>query len=370
MPIGPVTNSHREISVTEPVSPALERVKTMLFKPFDLGKWFVIGFCAWLAQLGEGGGGGGGFSNGFNSVNGGNQNHVSESFRSGFERTRDFTLSNLDWIIPVAAAAVILLLGLWLLILWLSSRGKFMFLHCVALDRAEIGVPWEKFVREANSLFLFRIVLGLIGMVLTLPPLAFIVVLIVRMVLSGEPDLAGIMIAVGLFLFLLVTVIVFTLIRKFTMDFVVPILFLRGGKCTAAWREFLDLLKPHGGLFTLYIVFQIVLNVAIGIIVMMALLATCCFCCLALLPYVGTVVLLPVLVFQRSYSLCFFAQFGAAYDVFRPVPPAPAGRIETAKRDVILIVWRSQCLILIVVLFDETVIATGIKSRTGMRFYL
>ena len=46
MTIGPVSNSHREISVTEPVSPALERVKTMLFKPFDPGKWFVIGFCA------------------------------------------------------------------------------------------------------------------------------------------------------------------------------------------------------------------------------------------------------------------------------------------------------------------------------------
>ena len=59
MTIGPVTNSHREISVTEPVSPALERVKTMLFKPFDLGKWFTIGFCAWLAFLGKGGGGGG-----------------------------------------------------------------------------------------------------------------------------------------------------------------------------------------------------------------------------------------------------------------------------------------------------------------------
>jgi hypothetical protein len=65
MTIGPVTNSHREISVTEPVSPALERVKTMLFKPFDLGKWFTIGFCAWLAFLGESGGGGG-FNNAFN----------------------------------------------------------------------------------------------------------------------------------------------------------------------------------------------------------------------------------------------------------------------------------------------------------------
>ena len=44
MPIGPVTTPPREISVAEPVSPALERVKLVLFRPFDLGKWFVIGF--------------------------------------------------------------------------------------------------------------------------------------------------------------------------------------------------------------------------------------------------------------------------------------------------------------------------------------
>ena len=57
-PIQPVTTRPVEINVVEPVSPALERVKRVLFQPFDLGKWFVIGFCAWLACLGEGGGSG------------------------------------------------------------------------------------------------------------------------------------------------------------------------------------------------------------------------------------------------------------------------------------------------------------------------
>jgi molecular chaperone DnaJ len=28
-------------------------VKRVLFQPFDLGKWFVIGFAAWLAHLGD-----------------------------------------------------------------------------------------------------------------------------------------------------------------------------------------------------------------------------------------------------------------------------------------------------------------------------
>lgn len=154
MTIGPVSNSHREISVTDPVSPALERVKIMLFQPFDLGKWFVIGFCAWLAYLGEGGGGGG-FNSGINNNfdHGRGYNSATESFRHAYHQARIYVLDNLTWIVPVAAAAVILLLALWLLILWLSSRGRFMFLHCVALNKAEVSVPWGKFGREADSLF-------------------------------------------------------------------------------------------------------------------------------------------------------------------------------------------------------------------------
>ena len=324
MTIGPVTNSHREISVTEPVSPALERVKTMLFKPFDLGKWFTIGFCAWLAFLGEGGGGGG-FNNAFNINNSSNNGGpAGERLRHGYHQGRDFVLDNLDWIIPVAAGAMILLAALWLVILWLSSRGQFMFLHCVALDKAEVGEPWSKFEREANSLFWFRLVLGLIGMILILPMLAGIAVIIVRMVLRGEPDAAGIMMAVGLALLFFAAAIVFALIHKFTTDFVVPILFLRGGKCLAAWREFWGLLADNAGLFTLYILFQIVLGMAIGIIVLGAVLITCCCAgCVMAIPYIGTVLLLPVLVFKRSYPLYFLRQFGPGYDVFPPAPPAP-----------------------------------------------
>jgi hypothetical protein len=325
MPIGPVTNSHREISVTEPVSPALERVKTMLFKPFDLGKWFTIGFCAWLAFLGEGGSGGGGFNNAFsNKFNGNNSGPAGDSLRHGYHQARDYVVNNLDWIIPAAAGAMILLLALWLLILWLSSRGRFMFLHCVALDKAEVAEPWNKFEREANSLFWFRLVMGLIGTVLMLPMLAGIALMIVRMVLRGEPDTGGIMIAAGLGLIFFLLAIVFALINKFTEDFVVPILFLRGGKCLAAWREFWGLLADNAGLFTLYILFQIVLGMAIGIIVFGAIIITCCIAgCLMAIPYLGTVLLLPVLMFKRSYSLYFLRQFGPTYDVFPPAPPAP-----------------------------------------------
>ncbi|HEU5396640.1 MAG TPA: hypothetical protein VFV81_05690, partial [Verrucomicrobiae bacterium] len=160
MPIGPVSDSHREISIVEPVSPALERVKVILFRPFDLGKWFTIGFCAWLAGLGESGGSGGGNWN-ENNFNAGNKNqHFQESFRHAFAEARVYLADNLFWIIPVAAVVLLLALGFWLLILWLNSRGKFMFLHCVALNRAEVAEPWARFEPAGNSLFGFRIVLG------------------------------------------------------------------------------------------------------------------------------------------------------------------------------------------------------------------
>lgn len=324
MPIEPLPSSRHEISVIEPISPALERVKLMLFKPFDLGKWFTIGFCAWLAMLGENGGGGFGGNYGGGNHTSSSSGNAGESFRHGFDQASRYTLENLFWIVPVVIVVAVVLLALWLLILWLSSRGKFMFLHCVALDRAEVGEPWTKFSGEANSLFRFRIALGLLGLLVTLPCLVFIAVAIIKMVLRGEPDVVAIVAIAGVFLLFIVLAIGFTLVHKFTMDFVVPIMFVRGGKCLAAWREFYALMKEHPGQFVLYILFQIVLGMAIGVITLFAVIITCCCAgCLLAIPYIGTVLALPVLIFQRAYSLYFLRQFGATYDVFPPAPPAP-----------------------------------------------
>ena len=211
----------------------------------------------------------------------------------------------------------------------------------------------KNIAREGNSLFGFRLVLGLAGAILTLPLVICIIALVVRMVMRGGPDVAGIMTAVGFFLCLLIAAIVFALINKFTMDFVVPIQYLRGAKCLAAWREYLGLLKRHAGQFILYILFQIVLSMAIGILVLAALLVTCCFCCLALLPYIGTVLLLPVLVFQRAYSLSFFAQFGPSYDVFPPVPPPRRRQGCSGQSLHNCIVWQQKCLVPILVMTME-----------------
>ncbi len=321
-PMQPISPQSREISVANPISPALERVKAMLFQPFDLGRWFVIGFCAWLAFLGESGGGGLNFH-----FPGGGGGH-GKGLREGFEQARSFVLDNLYWIVPVAIGVLITAIVWGLVVTWLSSRGKFMFLHCVARNTAEVAQPWTKYSRVGNSLFCFRVVLGLIGLMVCAPVVALAVVLLVGMCSSHNWNGPGILGLIGLGLGLILIAVVFAIIRKLTMDFVVPIMFLRGKKCLDAWREFRELAVPNFGHFLLYLLFQIVLSMVIGMLVLAFVVVTCCFCCLLLLPYIGTVVMLPVLVFERAYPLYYLAQYGPAYDVFAvyepPTPPASA----------------------------------------------
>lgn len=297
------------ISVIDPIGPAFERVKVILFKPFSLGKWFVIGFCAWLACLGSGGGGG---------PSGPNFNFFRIGHGPGqvFHESKEYIALNLAWIIPVILVAITLVIALWLVITWLNSRGKFMFLHCVALNKAEIKVPWRKFQKHGDSLFLFRIALALIYLAALILPITIAIFVIVALARTDARIgfILG-LIAIGLVVFLIS--IVFGIVKNFVMDFVVPIMFLRTSSSKAAWQEFLALLSANKGRFALYILFQIVIGMAIGTIIFAAVCITlCCLACFMSIPYIGTVILLPVLVFERAYSLCYLRQFGPEFDVF------------------------------------------------------
>jgi hypothetical protein len=301
------------ISVTAPLTPAWERVKTVLFRPFSLEKWLLIGFCAWLANLGGGGGGGGGGAN-FSTERG----HV-RNVRRTFEHARDWVMHNLHWLVPVAVGLALLGIILWLVFAWLSSRGRFMFLYCVAGNRGEVHIPWSQYAAHGNSLFLFRIVLGLIAFVLVAPLLSVGVWLIASAVSASHTNVPFVMGAAGLVLLALTLGLVFLVTGKLTTDFVVPIMFLSTPICLAGWRQFMDLLAAHVGHVLLYLLFQIVIKMVIAFCVLAAVLLTCCLGgCLLALPYVGTVFLLPVLVFERSYSLYYLAQFGPRYNVFLP----------------------------------------------------
>ena len=297
------------LSVIDPISPAIERVKITLFKPFDLAKWFTIGFCAWLTQLGWGG-----FN--FHSSFGDSNNPAVYA-----DRVQNFVTNNIALITVLGLVALVVGLAVFVTLLWLSSRGKFMFIHCVAQNKAEVKVPWRKFKQHGNNLFVFRLVATIIFFLTILLFIAAIIFPIIILKRSGSDAIAPAIIAL-VFVCLIMTLmmIAFGLFFKFTEDFAIPIMYLRSCTCINAWRELLRILSAKKGAFALYVLFQIAIIIAIVMVVFTAIsIVSCCCCALAplfIIPYINTVVMLPIPVLQRSYSLCYLAQLGPQYNVF------------------------------------------------------
>jgi len=300
------------VSVVDPIGPAIERVKMILFRPFSLERWFVIGFCAWLAHLAERAGGGGGGVPGRGSAN----------FPPSAGQARDFAINNLYWIAPVGVFVALVVIALALLLVWLRSRGQFMFLYCVAQNKAEVKNPWHLFRSYGNSLFAFRVVFGILAF-LTMS--VFLGVGVMAFVAwRARPELAAASIAamVACSTLLVAAMLVAGVVTKLTKDFVVPLMYLHTASAVQGWRILLDLLSFNKARVVLYLLFQIVIDLVIGAIVVAAACATCCCAaCLMLVPYIGTVVLLPIYSFQQAYALYYLAQYGPEFNLFAPALP-------------------------------------------------
>jgi hypothetical protein len=306
-------------SVTDPVSRALDWAGQVLFRPFDIVKWLVLGFCAWLAALGEGGGGGGGSH--------WNLSRDDIQYRMG--HAENWVRAHVDLVILLAILLFFAALVLWVLFTWLSSRGKFLFLDGVVHDRAAVVEPWQRFSLQGNSLFLFRLVLGILaGFVIGAAVLLMVLSLIASGLTDRDPGVAGIFFIFLWIAVLLGLILVFVLVALALNDFVVPIMWVRGCRVMEAWSEFLSLLSARIGMFVLYLLLKILIAVVIGVI---ACVVTCVTCCLAALPYIGTVILLPLHVFGRSFSIYFLSQFSPEYAPLAPDVSPPPDSPATAE---------------------------------------
>lgn len=298
------------VSVTDPIGDAFEWTKKVLFRPFKFKKWLVLGFCAFLASLGEGG-----CQTNFNFGGGdGSGAQMEQAFRSA----KDWVTANPGLAAGIVAAVIGIGLALFLLLQWLSSRGKFMFLDGVVENKAAVSDPWYDFKSSGNSLFVLRVGLMAFGFFASL-------VVLGACALIAWPDIdagqfgsnAVIAIFVGLF-FLLPLAIGLGIVRALVSDFAVQVMYRRDipalDSLRLVWHE---LVWPNVGTFVLFYLMKFVLGLAAG---MLIFLATCLTCCLAALPYVSSVIFLPVSVFFRSYSVFFLDQFGDPWTILPPEP--------------------------------------------------
>jgi hypothetical protein len=137
----------------------------------------------------------------------------------------------------------------------------------------------------------------------------------------SDPESAG-SFSFGRVLMLVIPLALFwALVGFLNGEFVVPILYRQRRGVLAAWGTFLRLASAHFGEFLLFLLLRLVVGFACGLAVILLVLLTCCLAgCLLILPYIGTVLMLPILVLERSMSLRFLAQFGREHDVFAQAP--------------------------------------------------
>jgi len=299
------------ISLSDALSRGYGRMQKALFKPFDIAKWFAVGFTAFLAGL-------------LDKMYGGTgrANFELDNYHD-FEEVVNFPSVAWDWLVhhPVYAYlilfGIVAVMGIVILLIWLSSRGKFAFLDNVVHDRANVVLPWNEYAREGNSLFLWRLVYGfIIFFVIT----GFLVLMYLgarTIYIHQYGKEVWIPALVGVIAVFLVVAIIVSYINLFLDSFVVPVMYKNRVAALKGWGIFLGLFNRHVLYFLLYGLFIFVLMIAVVIAVFLFGLFTCCLGFLLLIiPYISSVLLLPVSYTYKALSLEFLRQFGPEYDVF------------------------------------------------------
>ncbi|MCE0498409.1 MAG: hypothetical protein LV481_10740 [Methylacidiphilales bacterium] len=313
------------IDFSRALSLAWERMVIILFSPFDLGKWFAIGLSAFLAGFLSGGNGinsSYNYNNKFNSFSGGAQSPSASIHQLYSSLSGAMAGVQLAIIIIVGFVVLLFVLALIVVIYWLGARGQFLFLDNIVRNRGAIAWPWSYYSRQANSLFLFYLLLIVVSLLIFLPIIGVAIMMGIPLYIHQRwPEGWEIVGFIVLGLAYMVIATVFSFILFVFKEFGVPLMFRNGLLAQTAFMESLSIIRLHFGSVFVYVLLRIALWLAIVILSII----TCCFtCCIAMLPYIGTVVLLPALVFVRCFSLDCLAQFGPQYDVWTvDVPPEP-----------------------------------------------
>jgi hypothetical protein len=308
------------VEIVAPFREAWQKTRQLLFEPFDLQKWLCLGLCAYLASMTQGLGSGGGGNSNFEKGKG-------EWSHPTAEKIHGWLGSIQPWVWALIALGVVMIVALSVVFMWLSARGKFMWLDNLVRQTGEVRAPWREFRALGNRLFRFTLGWGVVAVVTSLVAVCLAVVAIIpvfdQIVVNRNPQAV-------LWVALVITLVAFVIVNwaflfSIVADFAVPIMYRRECGPWEATKDAIILLIRYPVDFVLYYLFYSLLLIALVVIVLVVSCATCCIAFLALLiPVIGTTLMLPLLAPLRYYSFLFLRQYGDAYDVYRRPALAPA----------------------------------------------
>ena len=306
----PVSN----VSVTDAAREAIEHTRRNLF-PVRVEKWLVLGFLAFLDQCGRAlnGGGGGGGGDGHRGGWPGGAGGLAEKLTEAVNTASAWLSAHAVEVTLGVILGLVAIAGVLAVVLWINSRGTFMYLDNVASGRFEITRPWSQHATPAQSYFGWRFGLSLAVIFVVLFGAGLVAVAAVAFVRGRLEGAAGGAAALALLPVLLLLVLALPLLALASValrDFVAPLQLATGLRCGQAARVLESLVTQHPGAFVIYLLLKMVFSVGVGLVIFVG---GCLTCCVGFLPVVMQVLFLPLFYFERSWSLFVLRQMG--YDL-------------------------------------------------------
>jgi hypothetical protein len=273
------------IDVISPINIAYERTQRILF-PINPERWVTIAFGAFLMLPLFGG-----------------VNFSGNSHNQSNEPASLFVL-----IVISIIAFIALVFSIFLM--WLNAYGQFVFLDNLFREKPSISEPWVKYSPQANLLFLFN--LGVGAALLFCFILAMVPVVIIAAILPS----AFILYAFYGFILFVAALPFYAIWISFYL-FGPAIMYKQGIPPWAAFRITTGFVikDPLGILLYILAMFGMLIIYCMALIICV-ICTLCTLGCLLMIPFVGHLIVLPVTVFFRCYSLEILAPFGAEYDLW------------------------------------------------------
>jgi len=322
-------------SAADAVSPAIERTKNLLFRPFRWGTYLKLCVVALLTE-----GGSGNFN--FSSPGGSHHSGDAHSFQpSHFSQDAIFLI----------VVLTLTFIAIGFAIYYLIVRLRFSLFHCLIHQTTEIRPGWHLYREQAGRYFKLSIVVGLVFLaivaLIALPFVFGFIHLFQNMPPGGSFDFAEFF---ALFLPLIPVVLVVILaavaVDLILRDLMLPHIALENASVGAAWAAvrariaaekgpflfyaFLRVLLPLVAMFGLMIVLLIPMIIMVVVVVASATIG------MAVAIIVGTVAVLlclfvliciggPINIAIRNYALVFYAaRYSLLGEALWPSPPPPA----------------------------------------------
>jgi hypothetical protein len=235
---------------------ALDATRAFLL-PFDLRRWLRL---AVLAFFVAGGTGGGGFpTSGFQTGGGGAPGGPTGDVPA--DQIANAISSNLALIVGVVALALVV----GLVFAWLSATFEFALLDALRTDEVRVRRGLRGFSGKGTRLFAFRLVLGLVGLLVVVGTLA----LAFAPLLAGQGT-ASVFAFLAVLPVLLAVGVALGVVNAFTTAFVAPIMLLEDRGVLSGWRRLWPVLRRDWKQFLAFAAVGFVLTIAVGILVGLA----------------------------------------------------------------------------------------------------